>query len=151
MKIHYAIVNAFSREDGLEALKKSFEALIPEGVSVSQEVLEPEEEGEVFTHKLYLLESRIEKSGAEDFFRRITGSLDEYDREELASGVEEHVDDDCIFYIRLSKREASGGRIVLDSRDCIHVKFKIAAYPATRENTLNVIGELMKDAGILRS
>jgi RNA binding exosome subunit len=148
VSIHYATVTAYAREEELDAVKNSVLKILPEGTSISENVFEPEEEGEVFTHKLYALEAKIDKKKAEDLFKKIMNSLDEYDTKNIAGKPGLHIDDECMFYVRLSKREATEGRIVLDTRDSIQIRFKVAAYPAVRENALKVVLELMKDAGV---
>jgi len=56
--------------------------------------------------------------------------------------------DDCIFYIRLSKRELTDGNYVIDSKDPVHLKFKIAAYPAKKENAIQMIEDMIQDAKV---
>jgi len=57
-----------------------------------------------------------------------------------AFGVEEHVTDGGEFWIRFDKQEACRGKITLGTHDAIQLKGRVAAFPARRENAV----ELMK-------
>lgn len=56
--------------------------------------------------------------------------------------VDQRIDEDCYFYLRLSKEEAFAGRLDVVSRgDVITVKGKIQVYPARREKAVRIMQE----------
>ncbi len=144
MKAHHVTVTAYASPGDVEELRGTLEELLPEDTEVEENTLEPEEEGGVFTQELIELKAVVKKQKRiREFTEKVLGSLDEYDRR-LAEEIESCVDDSCNLYLRLSKQEAADGNVVLESKDPIHVRFKIAAYPAKKENALKVVEELLK-------
>lgn len=75
-----------------------------------------------------------------NFFSRI--SLN--DLEELIKTLENRVDEECNFYLRLSKQAAARGLLRLaDDDDIIHVMCKIETYPRKREKAISVVKEFL--------
>jgi len=99
---------------------------------------EPESEGEVFTHDLIELKITLDKKSALDAFKHIIGKLSDQEMESLDETLEDHVDDKCNFYMRLSKKEHK-----LMRQDPIQVKAKIAVYPARKENAIMELKEYL--------
>ncbi len=138
----------FSKEVDQASMTTMLASILPEKTQIVKEVLEPEDEGEVFTHKLITLKAKLEKKKAENLLNKIVCNLDDYDIKEVNEALQSHMSDDCIFYIRLSKRELTDGNYVIDSKDPVHLKFKIAAYPAKKENAIQMIEDMIQDAKV---
>ncbi len=134
VKVHHITVCAYARpEDALKA-RAQLTGVLPKDTKVEETILEPEGEGEVFTKELVELKAKLTRQPEiREFTKRLFAGLDGYDRERLAGSLEDRVDDECVFYLRLSKTEAAEGNFVLESKDCIHVACKMAAYPARKE------------------
>lgn len=135
--INYVMVRGFCLPEDAESLKQTLKLILPDGIGVISGDVEAEGEAGIFTKRLTELSARIDggKMGIM-FIKSIMGGLDEYDRNWLRENALNCIDDDCNMYIRLSKEDARMGRYVLESRDCIHVRLKLAAYPKKRENAL---------------
>lgn len=139
-------MSAFGKKGDAPRIRQVLLNLLPKDAEVEEKVLEPETEGEVFTHELVELKAKLTKpSEVKEFSSKVISGLDEYDREKITSGIGRYVDDGCNFYLRLSKSEAEAGNIVLESKDCIHIAFKVAAYPAKKENAVEAVRELFSD------
>ena len=144
VKIHYVAVSLFSRMDGIEQGKTLLLGLLPKDTLLAEKLLEPEVEGGVFTEPLYELSAKIFGGSGLKFLEGLLSSLDDYDFNSILEKKSLYFDDDCNFYLRLSKKEVAAGNVVFDSKDSIHVKAKIAAYPAKKENALKVLDELLE-------
>lgn len=120
--------------------------ILPADSHIDEVAYEPETEGEVFTKEIYDVKSKIEgQKEIKELTNRILKGLDEYDRNGLLEKVADHVDEDCNLYLRLSKAELEEGNMVLESKDSIHVRFKLAAYPAKKEVAVEVAKTLIED------
>jgi len=137
-------VSAYARPDDALKLRAQLAGILPKDTGVEETILEPEKEGEVFTKELVELKARLTKQlDIKEFSKRLFAGLDGYDRERLAAGLDDRVDDECVFYLRLSKTEAAEGNFVLESKDCIHVAYKMAAYPAKKEVAVALVRGLL--------
>jgi RNA binding exosome subunit len=146
VKVHHATVSAFCGKDGVAALKDALKAILPSDAAVEESVIEPETEGGVFLKELVELKAHLTKQpDIREFAKKVLGSLDEYDKKRVRERLEDYVDDDCCLYLRLSKTEAASGSLVLEYKDPIHATFKLAAYPAKRENALASARELLDE------
>ncbi|MBD3388784.1 MAG: hypothetical protein GF416_06925 [Candidatus Altiarchaeales archaeon] len=147
MKVHHVTISAFSSVEEADALKGVISGMLPEGVEVEDRRIEPEEEGGVFNHELVELKAVVKKQKRiREFVSKVLGSLDDYDARKLREGPDDFIDDRCNLYMRLSKTEAEDGNFVFESGDCIHVRLKLAAYPAKKEKALPIARELIEDA-----
>jgi RNA-binding protein len=77
------------------------------------------------------------------FFQRLSHN----DRRSLAEDLERRIDEDCTFYFRLDKQEASLGRLFLgeaeEENDIIAVHGKVRSYPKSRESSLLLMSEYL--------
>ena len=146
MKVHHITVSAYSGGEGAGKLKETLKSILPKDSEVEENVLEPETEGGVFTGELVELKCRLSRQAdIREFTSKIFSSLDDYDRRKLLDNLPDFIDDECSLYVRLGKSEAAEGKIVLESKDSIHVTFKLAAYPAKKENAVKAARELIED------
>jgi RNA binding exosome subunit len=146
VKIHHITVSVFSDRKKTGELEETLRSILPKDSVIEENVIEPETEGGVFTHEMVELKAGVTRQGdIRKFAATIFGSLDEYDRRRMLQNLGSYVDDECNLYVRISKSEAGGGNIVLESKDSIHITFKLAAYPARKEKAVEVAGELIED------
>ena len=147
MKIHHITVSAYAKsKDEAAKTREILKSILPADTPIEDVAHEPETEGEVFTKELYEVKSHLEsQSQIKEFTSKIIRGLDEYDRTRTLERISDHVDEDCNLYLRLSKTEAAGGNIVLENKDSIHVRIKIAAFPAKRDAAIEVARRLIED------
>lgn len=140
-------MSAFCAPDGVSTLKGILRRILPLDYPLEERRIEPETEGGVFTKEMYELRARLTKmNDITELASRIFRGLDDYDKKRVREGLSDYMDDECNLYVRLSKSELVAGHMVLEYKDPIHVTFKIAAYPAKRENALAGAKELVEGA-----
>jgi RNA-binding protein len=146
-KIHHIKVTAYEKSpEELQKTIKDTRKILPKDCEIKSGEIEPETEGGVFTNRLYSIEATIKnQKDIREFMTKTLGCLDSYDIKKLRTSVEKHVDEACNLYLRLSKQELAQGQIVLESRNPVHVRIKIAAYPAKKENAIPVAREIIED------
>ncbi|MBU0762719.1 MAG: hypothetical protein KKD39_06805 [Candidatus Altiarchaeota archaeon] len=144
--IHYIEVSSFAKPGDAEKLKKIMADILPEAVEITETLHGPEAEGGVFKEELVEYTAKIGKpADMAVFHEKILSGLDDYDRAKIMEDIGSFVDDECNFYLRLSKNEAAQGCIVLESKDCIHLRYKLACYPAKRGNAVEAAEKIMSD------
>lgn len=80
-----------------------------------------------------------------ELWQHILAKLRVGELKKLSKIVSERVDGDCFFYLRFDKQLAHAGELVLtDSGDAIHLKLKVAAYPAKREVAVELIKKFIR-------
>ena len=112
---------------------------IPGKHKVEIEELDPVEG---FSETLTVAKIRLEKQ-ADKFMEE---SLKWFSKDQLER-VKETIDEDVLVYIRIERDlYLSEGEIkYTESGNCIHIRAKIAAYPAKKENAIKVFEELCKE------
>jgi RNA-binding protein len=146
VKVHHITVSIFCSREAAASQKELLKTVLPPDAAIEENVLEPETEGGVFTKEIVEIKAKLTKQpDIKSFAKKVLEGLDEYDRRKIKENLPDYVDDECCLYLRLSKSEAQGGRIVLEYKDPIHVTFKLAAYPANRENALKSASELLDE------
>ena len=146
MKVHHITVTAYSSREAAAGLRETLKGILPADTPIEENVIEPETEGAVFTKEMVELSSRLTKNAQmREFASKVLGGLDDYDKRNLRERLSDRVDEECNLYLRLSKAEAAAGRMVVEYKDPVHVTFKLAAYPANRENALKSASELLDE------
>jgi RNA binding exosome subunit len=147
VKVHHATVSAFCPPEGVSTLKGILRRILPLDSNIEEILIEPETEGGVFMKDIYELRCRLtNQAEIRELASKILVGLDVYDKKRLREKLSDFLDDECNLYVRLSKSELVAGNMVLEYKDPIHVTFKIAAYPAKRENALAGAKELVEGA-----
>ncbi len=78
----------------------------------------------------------------QDFWKNLMNLLG-VQREEIISSLEDRIDEQNVFHIRLDKQKAYLGEVKLASRgDAIAIKAKLVTFPAKREKVIEFAKEL---------
>lgn len=135
--IHNIRFREFVYEDeNLDELKQAIFNIFPDAV------IEVEEAEGLTENKILILSGVISKKRhTKDFINKLI-ALDKAVLDKLVDDLDKKVDESGNLFLRLSKEAACDDKIViLDSGDSIHLKIKIAAYPAKKEIAINKIRE----------
>ena len=135
---HWLEARAFAHAtEDEERVVAALRTLLPEG-EVRREKLEGH-----FGNPLLMLAVRAERAeGIRAVWRRIVDALG---RDAILGGLEERVDEDGLYHLRVDKQQASLGMIAPPSDgDVIDVRAKVAAYPKKREIALRVLREFVE-------
>ncbi len=133
MEFHYIDLRAFcyatEDEDSVEGALRHY---LPEDYPVGRETNEGHH-----GDGIVVLSARVEN--ADDVRGVMDRVLDagEKERERVIEEIEDRVDDDCSFHLRLDKQEAYSGEAALG--DGIHLSAKVEAYPAKREKAVEAV------------
>ncbi len=92
-----------------------------------------------------VLSAMIRKRGLlREFQRRLMAGLCAGEKEKLVEVAVERVGEDCRLYLRFDKQLAyRGGLVLTEGGDAIHVRLKVAVYPAKREVAIKVLKEFI--------
>ncbi len=97
-----------------------------------------------FEDDIIILSQRITKKRANnDFVTFLNENLSSEDKETIKDELSRRMDKKGNLFLRFDKQEACDENLKLTySGDAIHVKIKIASYPAKKENAMKVAKEL---------
>ena len=101
------------------------------------------EEAEGLTeNKILILTGVVDKKRhTKDFFNKLL-NLDQEVLDKMVDDFDKKVDDNGNLFLRLLKEDAIDDKItIVDSGDAIHLKIKIAAYPARKEIAIKKLKE----------
>ena len=144
--VHHATASLFCTKEEASRMRKILAGMLPQGIEIDEHVIEPELEGGVFTKELVELKAKItSQKEIKDLYSKILKGLDSYDLDRIKGHLGQYVDDECNLYLRIGKGEAESGSMVIESKDPIHFTFKLAAYPARRQNALESAHKLIED------
>lgn len=133
---HYVDLRAFSyaTEDD-RRVEDALRLFLPEEFEIDR----VESEGH-YGDRILVFSARVENTGG---IRGVLDRLEELPEEELARvGTElgERVDEDCSFFLSLSKQAAFNGEVRLG--DGLTVRGKVEAYPAKKAHAVDAVAEL---------
>jgi len=148
VKIHNIVISAFSNREDAEKTKQCIAKILPSGsgekIKIEEREIEPETDGGIFVKSLREVKVKLTNQKLiNDFLKNLLKNLDTVDREKLKKEIEKRMDDNCNFYIRLSKDDAMNGIFTLQPKDPIHVKIKVATFPVKKEAGVKVMGEIL--------
>ena len=131
MEFHYVDLRAFcyatEEEDRVESALRHY---LPEDYPVERSVSEGHHGDEIV-----VLSARVDN--ADDVRHVMSRVLEAGERDRIMDEIEDRVDDDCSFHIRLDKQDASSGVSALG--DGLHLRAKVEAYPAKREKAVEAV------------
>ena len=62
----------------------------------------------------------------------------------LKEKIDLYVDESANLYIRLGIKELLNDEFVINPKKCIHLKFKIEAYPSNKQNAIRKLEKLLR-------
>lgn len=137
-----AILSTFihATEDESKVLK-ALKTFLPEDVKIQQR----KSKGH-YGNPIIVLDATLERRKLlRQLWNEITTRMDTDDLERINQIVPERLDDERCLYLRFDKQQAYAGKLVLtDSGDVIHIKLKVAAYPAKREVAVRLVREFLQ-------
>jgi RNA binding exosome subunit len=134
--LHYVDLRAFcyATEDD-ERVAAALRTFLPEDVELDRAVSEGHH-----GDRILVLSARVERA---DEMRHVLDRLAELDDiDAVVEELDDRVDDNCAFYLTLSKQAAYDGHV--ERGDGITLRSKVEAYPADRENALANARELFE-------
>lgn len=94
---------------------------------------------------IILIKTKVySKSYARKIICNIFSKLEDFDRNFLLKKVEESIDEDGNFYLRLDKQAAYHGMLRISSSDPIHLKIKLAIPRKQKEKIVEFFREIIK-------
>ncbi|MFP4633222.1 MAG: RNA-binding protein [Halobacteriales archaeon] len=128
MEFHYVDLRAFCyATERLDRVRRALELFLPDDVDVDVESTEGH-----YGDGIEVLSVRLERADQLRYvFDRVLDADVDLDE------VEERVDDDCVFHLRLDKQRAYDGEPSLGRG--IELRAKAEAYPARRENAVEAV------------
>lgn len=138
--IHYILfrTQAHATED-VSRVHEALEHVLPENTAIDA----IETEG-YFGNPITIFTARLEKKAAGKYIDFLREKLPAEDLRQLIHELPERVDDDCNFFLRLSKQDAYLGDVrITYADDAISLRARIEAYPAKYESGLKLIREYL--------
>ncbi len=125
------------KDEILEALLNIFPTAVPE-IEEAEGLLE---------EKMLILTGTISKKReTKEFLKSLIDSIGEDQLIKLYNDLDRKMDEKGNLFLRLSKQKALDEEWeILDGGDSIHLKIKIAAYPAKKEVAIKKISEVFPD------
>lgn len=147
MKVaHNVTLSVFAKEEeDKEQIKSCLLELIPFDIAEEKVKLDEDTAIGFNQRKINIFEIRLEKERhVKRFLENLLSKLNQEQKEMLLKRLDVRVDDECNFFIRLDKDKLLNKEYwITDSGNCFHIKISIAAYPAKRENAIQVVKQLM--------
>ena len=133
MEFHYIDLRAFCyATEERDSVERALRQYLPDDYPVEREKSEGHHGDEIV-----VLSARVENADEVRHVMNRVLEADEGGRERLIDEIEDRVDDDCSFHLRLDKQEAYSGRSELG--DGLHLRAKVEAYPAKREKAVEAV------------
>ena len=104
--------------------------------------IESEDAEGLMEDKIIILSGVVDKKRQTKAFFNLLLELDQNQLDKLNNDLERKVDDKGNLFLRLSKEDAVDEKITIDS---IHLKVKIAAYPAKKEIAIKKVREAIEN------
>ena len=125
-----------SQDESVEELTQGLLNILPNAE------IETEEAEGILENKITILSGLVSKKKYTKEFFNALKDLDTEILEKLILDLDKKVDEHGNLFLRFSKKDAIDEKwTILDSGDCIHLKIKIAAYPAKKEIAISKIKE----------
>jgi RNA binding exosome subunit len=131
VEFHYTDLRGFcyATEDE-ECVERAIRHYLPEDYPVERETNEGHHGDEIV-----VISARVDN--ADDVRHVMEKVLEAGERDRIVDEIEERVDDDCSFHLRLDKQEAYSGISALG--EGLHLRAKVEAYPAKREKAVEAV------------
>ena len=149
MKLAHLIkFSVFSKQGDNETdVLNSFSSLIP--FDLEEEKLELKTStAEGFEHtKIKIFELTLTKEKhTTKFLKALINKLDDEQKQLIFKQAESRIDENLKFFLRFDKEKLVKEKNLwlTDEGNCFHIKISIAAFPATKENALEVVKTIFK-------
>lgn len=130
---------AHATEDEKKVLK-ALRVLLPEEAEVSKGKLKGHYGNPIFTFTASIKQRKLVR----ELWVRMTTKLSDDELDKLSRVLPERMDEKCNLHLRFDKQLAYEGELAFtDGGDAIHVRLKVAAYPAKREVATRLVQELI--------
>jgi RNA binding exosome subunit len=98
-----------------------------------------------YKNPVLILSNKIDKkSEIKDFVKKLS-TLNVYSRKRILNRLEDKIDESGNLFLRFDKQRAYLGDLkVVDHGDSIHLKIKIAAYPAKKKVAIEIARKLLE-------
>ena len=131
MEFHYTDLRGFCyATEEEERVERAIRHYLPEEYPLERETNEGHHGDEIV-----VLSARVDN--ADDVRHVMEKVLEAGERDRIIDEIEERVDDDCSFHLRLDKQEAYSGVSALG--EGLHLRAKVEAYPAKREKAVEAV------------
>lgn len=136
---HWVRVQTFCyATENKDLLEETMEALLEDADEFSEDESEGEH-GNIMT----ILEARLTHQRQ---FRALFANLGPVLRKEISEHLEDRIDDDCVFYLRLDKQKAVQGVYeIAHHGDVIAITGKVQAHPARKEVAIRILDGFLTD------
>lgn len=120
-----------------EKVREAIRILFPNSHPQTKEI-----EG-YFKNPVLILRDKIGKKRETKNFIKILQNLDSSTKKRILNELDRKMDDKGNLFLRFDKQRAYLGDLkIIDHGDAVHVKIKIAAYPAKKENAMKLAREI---------
>lgn len=143
---HNITISVFSNEgEDSEKIKEGLIKLAALDMEKEKIKIEQEKAEGVLGNRIDIFKINLEKERhVKSFLRNLFSKLSQQQKELLVKQTETRVDDECRFFLRLDKNKLLEGKYwITEKGDCYHIKILIAAYPAKKENAVEIVKKLI--------
>ncbi len=142
---HYIKISVFiHEEEDRETIFNKLISLVPfdlkkEKIKLNEDTAIGFNNKKIKTYEIVLEKDRHIKA----FLEKLKESLSQEQKELLIAQAESRLDNELHFFIRLDKEKLLNNEFwITDSGNCFHVRISIAAFPAKREQALEVVNQI---------
>lgn len=139
LPLHYIDLRAFcyATEDE-KAVERALRTFLPEDTELERDEIEG-----FHGDRILILSARLERADEMRYVRDKLRGMDEREFEKLLSELDQRVDEDCTFFVRLDKQAAFRGDVELG--EGITLRSKVEAYPAKKETAVENVRDALPE------
>ena len=136
-----AVVSTFAHAtEAEERVLDAFGILLPEEIEVRRSRLKGHHGNPIVS-----LKARIGRKETRELWQRILAKLRGGELEKIAMVSPSRIDETCHLNLRFDKQLAYAGELALsEGGDVIHLRLKVAAYPAKREVAVDLVEKFLR-------
>ena len=136
-----AVVSTFAHTtEAEERVLDAFGILLPEEIEVRRSRLKGHHGNPIVS-----LKARIGRKETRELWQRILAKLRRGELEKIAMVSPGRIDETCHLNLRFDKQLAYAGELTLsEGGDVIHLRLKVAAYPAKREVAVDLVEKFLR-------
>lgn len=136
-----AVVSTFAHAtEAEERVLDALRILLPEEIEVRRSRLKGHHGNPIVN-----LEARIKRKETRKLWQRILVKLRGGESEKIARTAPDRIDETCHLHLRFDKQLAYTGELALaEGGDVIHLRLKVAAYPAKREVAVDLVEKFLQ-------